>query len=557
MSDFAGADAAAAIREALQRLGAQAAFGLPGGPNQVLFQALRGGATRLIVPTHELAAAFMAGSYGRIDGRPGVLLTIPGPGFAFAIDGLAEAWQDSAPLVHVVSAPPAEPYRRLRHQGLDQAAMARPVVKAVFGVREVAQIDTVLGAAWECARAAEPGPVLVQLGADEEAHPPRVPDPDFEAARRIWARIHAARRPVLLLGQGCAHAAPMVRAYVERTGTPLFSTPSGRGIVSESSPWCLCYDTLRESTAALNELLGEADLVLAVGARLAHNGTAGGALRLPRHKFAHVDANPANLNALYPASDSAALPAQAFFALPEAAAAPRTDWTLAALAPRRAQIASIAVDSPEPRYAGRPPREFFAALRAALPDEALVVTDSGLHQVLARRYFEVRAPHGLFLPTDLQSMGFGLPAAIAARLAAPGRPVVALVGDGGALMSGLELAVAVRERLALTVIVFNDGYLNQIRMQQLETAGQDHGVTLPHIDFRALAQAVGAHHVAADAHLACLGECVRSSRVTLIEIPVSDGAAIAAAALKQRAKALVGRALGPSWRARARAWLRR
>ena len=304
-----------------------------------------------------MAAAFMAGSYGRIDGRRGFFCN-SGPGLRLWHSTGSPRRQDSAPLVHVVSAPPA-PYRRLRHQGLDQAAMARPVVKAVFGVREVAQIDTVLGAL-ECARAAEPGPVLVQLGADEEAHPPRVPDPDFEAARRIWARIHAARRPVLLLGQGCAHAAPMVRAYVERTGTPLFSTPSGRGIVSESSPWCLCYDTLRESTAALNELLGEADLVLAVGTRLAHNGTAGGALRLPRHKFAHVDANPANLNALYPASDSAALPAKAFFALPEAAAAPRTDWTLAALAPRRAQIASVAVDRPEPRYAGRPPREFFA-----------------------------------------------------------------------------------------------------------------------------------------------------------------------------------------------------
>jgi acetolactate synthase-1/2/3 large subunit len=557
MSEFAGAVAAAAIRDAFQRLGAAAAFGLPGGPNQVLFQALRGSQTRLIVPTHELAAAFMAGSYGRIDGRPGILLTIPGPGFAFALNGLAEAWQDSAPLLHVVAAPPAEPHRRLRHQGLDQAALARPIVKAVLGVREVAQIGSVLGAAWECARSGEPGPVLVQLGADEATHPASTPAPDLEGARRIWARVHAARRPVLLLGQGCAQVAPLVRAYVERTGTPVFSTPSGRGIIPESSPWCLGYDTLRESTTALNDFLIAADLVLAIGARLAHNGTAGGALRLPPEKLVHVDANPANLNALYPGSEVATLTAEEFFALPQAAGASRTDWTLAALAPRRAQIASVHPDGPEPRYAGGAPRDFFAALRAALPDEALVVTDSGLHQALARRYFEVRAPHGLFLPTDLQSMGFGLPAAIAARLASPARPVVALIGDGGALMSGLELAVAVREQLALTVIVFNDGYLNQIRLQQLGDRGRTHGVTLPEIDFRALAQTVGAHYVAADASLGGVREYARSSGVTLMEVAVSDGAALSGAALMRRAKALAGGALGPTWGARVRAWLRR
>jgi glyoxylate carboligase len=106
MTDFAGDAAAAAIRSALERSNAGAAFGLPGSSNQVLFKALREGRTRLIVPTHELAAAFMAGSYGRVAGRPGILLTICGPGFAYALPGIAEAWQDSAPLVHIVDAPP-------------------------------------------------------------------------------------------------------------------------------------------------------------------------------------------------------------------------------------------------------------------------------------------------------------------------------------------------------------------------------------------------------------------------------------------------------------------
>src|SRR5450432_2319182 len=155
MSEFAGIAAAEAIRDALARCNAGAAFGLPGGPNQALFQRLRGTDPRLVVPTHELAAAFMAGTYGRIDGRPGILLTIPGPGFAYALPGIAEAWQDSAPLVHIVSAPPDGPNQRHRHQALDQAAIVRPIVKHVFAVSDLAQLGQTIGDAFETARDGE------------------------------------------------------------------------------------------------------------------------------------------------------------------------------------------------------------------------------------------------------------------------------------------------------------------------------------------------------------------------------------------------------------------
>jgi len=557
MSVFSGRAAAEALCASFARLGAPVAFGLPGSPNQVLFQALRASPTRLVVPTHELAAAFMAGAFGRIDSRPGLLLTVPGPGFAYALPGLAEAWLDSAPLVHIVSAPATGTPLRLTHQGLDQVALARPVTKAIFGVTAIEQIGAVLGAAWETARSGEPGPVLLQLGAASAASPPAAAPADLSGARAVWARLQAARRPVLFIGQGCAGAASALRAYVQRTGTPVFATASGRGIVPEDSPWALPYDTLRETTAAMNGFLAQADAILVLGARLAHNGTAGFALQLPRERLLHVDAGAANLDAFYPANLSAVADAAQFLAMPEAATTPRSAWTNEELAAWRASVGRAAFAGAEPRYGERPAAEFFAALRRALPDEALVVTDSGLHQVLARRYFEVRSPHGLLLPTDLQAMGFGLPAAIAACLAAPERPVVALLGDGGALMSALELAVAVRECLALTAVVFNDGYLNQIRLQQLADSGRSYGVTLPRLDFEALAAAVGARYALADEQLECLGRCVRERAVTLIEVPVSDGSAVLAAAAKSRVRRLAGGALGPRWRSRLRGWLGR
>jgi acetolactate synthase I/II/III large subunit len=558
MSLFAGTAAAEAIHAALARCNAGAAFGLPGGPNHALFQRLSGTNPRLIVPTHELAAAFMAGTYGRIDGRPGILLTIPGPGFAFALPGIAEAWQDSAPLVHIVSAAPAGPHARHRHQALDQSAIARAMTKAQFGVEDPAQLDATIGAAFETARAGEPGPVIVQLGAPAGASTAPATVADSAAARAVWARVLKARRPLLMLGQGCAGSAAMIRAYVERTGTPVFTSTSGRGVVPEDSPWCLGYDSLRGSTTQLNTCIAEADLVLAVGARLAYNGTAGFGLKLPPDRLVHVDASASNLNAIYPASASAALRAQEFFAMRESATVARTEWSAEVLSAWRQRIATPRDAPPEPMIAGTSAAEFFAGLRAHLPDEALVVTDSGLHQVMARRYFQVRSVHGLLLPTDLQSMGFGLPSAIAAKLAAPARPVVALVGDGGMLMSGLELATAVRERIDLAVIVFNDGYLNQIRMQQLGDTGRDHGVRLPALDFQALALATGAAHLAFEAgDFAAISAAVRGTGVTLIEIPVADSRAIAAQAARSRAKTFVRRALGVRSRGFLRRWFKR
>ena len=560
MNDFSGDAAALEIRSALERCNAGAAFGLPGGSNQVLLVALRSTGTRLNVPTHELAAAFMAGTYGRIDGRPGILLTTPGPGFAYALAGIAEAWQDSAPLVHIVAAPPEAVHQRHRHQALAQAAIVGPMVKAIFGVNSVARLQETICAAFEAARGGEPGPVVVQLGTSVESNPvcrTATNQESAAAAARVWARIHRARKPVMLFGQGCVRRAAVISSYVERTGTPAFTTASGRGVIREDSPWCLCYESLRDSTDELNEFIRGTDLVVAVGARLAYNGTAGFGLKLPSERLVHVDASISNLNAVYPASDVAAISAEAFFALPESGAIPRTEWTLDALTPWRTRIRAVRRGGPEPVIAGQTPQQFFETLRGALPDDALVVTDSGLHQVLARRYFEVRHTHGLLLPTDLQSMGFALPSAIAAKLAAPSRPVIALVGDGGALMNGLELAIAVRERIALTVIVFNDGYLNQIRMQQLQHSGRDYGVTLPLLDFKALAAAVGARYGVGDPFSpACLAESMDSSGVTLLEVPVTDSFSVTAAAGKSRAKAAIKGALGARWQT-VRNWLRR
>jgi acetolactate synthase-1/2/3 large subunit len=180
----------------------------------------------------------------------------------------------------------------------------------------------------------------------------------------------------------------------------------------------------------------------------------------------------------------------------------------------------------EPRLSGAAdpsPAGFLAALRRALPPDGVLVTDSGLHQQLARRHFQVLRPRTLLVPADFQSMGFGLPAAIGASLAEPERPVVALVGDGGVAISGLELLTAVREGVGLTVVVFNDGRLNLIRLQQLLRFGREHGVTHRAPDLEALARAVGARYLRLEGEPdRALSDSIGSGELWLLEVVVED-----------------------------------
>ena len=554
MSAALGPEGSRALVRALEASGVEVVFGLPGTQNHALYVALRGSSIRSIVPTHELAAAFMAGAYGRMRRDVGVLLTIPGPGFAYALPGLAEAWLDSAPLVHITCAPPAGSPLKLQHQAIDQRALARPIVKGILAASEPTEIERAVRAARALALDGEPGPVLIELGGEAVPAfppPPHHGDPQADA-RRIWQRIGTARRPVLFLGQGSAGAAAAASEFVARAGLPFFTNASGRGVVSEASPWCLRYDALRQPSSALNAFLDTTDLAIVIGARLAYNGSAGFGLALPPERLVRIDTAPEP--GRYPAALSARLDAARFFAMSECASTPRSAWTVDEIGTWRDRIGTLAPKGPEPSVAGRTPREFVEDLRAALPDEAVLVTDTGLHQSLVRRYYEVRSVDGLLIPSDLQSMGFGLPAALAAKLADPSRPVVAVIGDGGALMSGLELATAVRERLAVTVLVFNDGHLNQIRLAQLQDAGRAHGTTLPALDFAALARAAGARYLRLDSDdFTGVRAAVAGNDVTLVEVVVRDSPAVVRSVAAARAKAVLRATLGE----RLTAWVKR
>ncbi len=559
---------AQAICDALLGAGVECVFGLPGTQNVALFEALRTSRLRTVVATHELSASMMANGYYRSSGRLAALATIPGPGFTWALTGITEATLDSVALIHLVGLPATQPGSAFQLQAIDQTAIATALVRGLHRIDDASQATRVIERACAQARSGEPGPVLVHVAraalderpaahaAAESAAAEKSLDANAVAAAA--ALLSSAQRCVIFAGQGCQHVPERLARLAERLAAPVVTTTSGRGVLAEDHPLSLGFEFAGNGAVVLNELIAASDAVLAIGCKFSHNGSRGFALRIPEHKLVHVDAAAHVLGANYPARIAVAAEAGAFLEallarLGTAATSPRgfAPDELARLRDR-ARAESVG-DLVEPRIhgvaSGRP-ADFFAALRAAMPRESVLVTDSGMHQMLARAHFRVLCPRGLMVPTNLQSMGFGIGAAIGACIADPARPVVALIGDGGLAMSGLELMTAVRERLRLTLIVFVDGAYGLIRYQQLASTGRTFATDIVPPDAAALADAVGARHVrlGGDAE-AVLREAIGSGAVTIVEVGVGDTLPMQV----MRAKSIARGMAGP----RAGSWLRR
>jgi acetolactate synthase-1/2/3 large subunit len=523
------------ICESLRELGVSHVFGLPGTQNVLLYEALRARRLRSTSASDEGAAAFMAVGYAKASGRAGVLTTIPGPGFVYALAGVVEAQHDSVPLLWITLRQ-ADDARAFQLQRIDQAAMAKPVVKRCMHVERADDLAHALCEAYAEAVTGEPGPVLLEVAAGllETDCPP--------AAHAAPAAVHAvdvgplqalltaSARPLIYAGQGAQGAADDVRRLAARLGAPVLCTSSGRGVLPDDDPLAFIRDFSTGLGKVVPDLIDRADMVLALGCKFTHNGSAGGRLQLPADKLVRIDTSADVLAANYPAR--LAIQARVEDVLAELARAElrRSGWSEGELVGWRARLQSenLAPVPHEPvlreTKAGSV-RKFFSALAGAAAGHAVYTADAGLHQVLTRRYAVATLPRGLLCPSDFQSMGFGLPGAIGAAFARPGTCVIACIGDGGLALSAGELLTAVREDIDLVVVVFNDGQLNLIRRQQVTRFGQESGVRLCSPDYSALAAAVGCSYFLVAGDVDSLARKVIATRgVRLVELRLADTA---------------------------------
>lgn len=559
------------ITTVLEALGIEVIFGLAGTQNLPLLEALRRSKIRFVSGTNELSLGFMANGYYRASGRLPVLTTIPGPGFSFALTPLAEAREDSAALLYLVPRPASSPYH-FALQSLPQREIARSLTKAIYEIESLEEIEPVLLKGYASALQSEPGPVMIEIAPSVfTAHAKRSPQssrfatalttaPDRAVVGEVRARLLASRRTLLYVGQGASGAAPELLDLISRLHCPVLSTCSGRGVLPEDHSLALGYDMSFGVGPALAELINEADLVLALGCKFTHNGTGGFSLPFAKERLVRVDASAELLGLNYQASLEVHADVGEFLraligdGLPLAGSAP--GWSEAELAEHRRKLTAELreVLRLPPSLVGTSPDSvtgFFSVLRQVLPRDAILVTDAGLHQSLARLHFSAFAPRSIICPTDFQSMGFGIPAAIGAKLAVPERAVVAVTGDGGFQISAPELLSAEREGVSITTIVFHDGQLGSIRREQLRHYGQEFAVRLNTPDYRLLCQAYGIKYFAAEGQLEhVLAPALAAPGVKLVEVRLSDNPGLrmvqAKSYVRERARKALGRRV-TSW----------
>jgi acetolactate synthase I/II/III large subunit len=482
------------------------AFCIPGESYIGVLDALRDAPIRLVVARHEAGAANMAEADGKLTGRPGVCLVTRAPGATHAATGVHTAYQDSTPLVLLVGQVPLRQRGREAFQELDYARMFGEMAKWVVELDEPARIPEQLARAFHVAAAGRPGPVVVAMPEDvlaaetdaEDAAPFEVVRPapssaDMERARSVLA---AAERPLVIVGGGgwSAAAAADLAAFAGAWSLPVAASFRRQDYLDNTSSSYVGVLTIGQDPA-LARRVEEADVILAIGTRLGEIATRTYTTIVPprpRQKLVHVHAEPNELGRVYE-PDVAIVAASAEFVAAarrlEPPAAPGwRDWTAAARADYLANLQHEEAEADAVDLGA-----VMAHLRARLPPDAILTNGAGNYTVWAHRFYEFRRYRTQLAPCS-GAMGYGVPAAVAAKIRHPDRIVVCMSGDGDFLMSGHELAAAVQEEAAIVVLVVNNAMYGTIRMhQERQFPGRVVGTDLVNPDFVALGRAYGAH----------------------------------------------------------------
>jgi acetolactate synthase-1/2/3 large subunit len=531
--------------------GVKAAFCLPGESYLAVLDALYDTPTRLITCRHEAGAANMAVAYGKLTGRPGVCLVTRGPGATQASVGVHTAAQDSAPLLLLVGQVARGVRGRESFQELDVPAVFGPMAKWAAEADDPARLPELLARAFEVATSGRPGPVVLALPEDVLAASARVADarpvrpvaPGVAPAAlaRLRELLGGARRPLVIAGgPGWTEAAAGdLRAVAEASRLPVAVSWRSQDVLDNRSA-SYVGDLGVSTNPALAERVRAADLVVAVGPRLGEITTGGYRLLeapVPRQRLVHVHPGLAELGRLYQPDLAVNAAVGPFLAAWRSVPPVRGDawaaWTEAARSNYQAWVRPWPAEGPAAGGSARPGPggvdlgQALAALRERLPDDAIVASGAGNYSVWVHRYFQFRR-HGTQLAPKSGAMGFGLPAALAAKVVHPRRTVVAVAGDGDFLMCGQELATAVQHGLDVVVLVVDNAMYGTIRMHQERAyPGRVIATGLQNPDFAALAEAYGAagETVAATADVpAALDRALGAGRPAVLALKVDPEA---------------------------------
>ncbi len=467
----------------LERQGVRLVTGYPGGAILPIYDALGQSRTvRHVLARHEQGAGFIAQGMARVSGQVAVCMASSGPGVTNLLTAITDAKMDSIPLVAITGQVPTTLIGTDAFQEVDTYGLTVPITQHNFLVSSTAELLDVIPRAFAIAASGRPGPVLIDIPKDVQSGCIEVatwPEPgrrapsapaDTAALAEAAALIAAAQRPLLYLGGGVVHAgaAPLAVALAEKASLPTVMTLMALGAMPVDHP--LSLGMLGQHGAPYTNLaLDDCDLLIAVGARFDDRATGKVAAFCPQAKVIHIDIDPAELHKIKAAhvgivADVGEALGQL---LPLVPVQVRPAWA--------ARIAVLKAAHPQSLPGRDDPRAHFGLIQAVadcLGDEAIVATDVGQHQMWVAQAYPLRRPRQWLTSGGLGTMGFGLPAAIGAALAAPDRTVVCFTGDGSILMNIQELATAAEQRVNIKIVLMNNAALGLVHQQQTLFYGQ-------------------------------------------------------------------------------------
>jgi acetolactate synthase-1/2/3 large subunit len=474
------------LARCLQLEGVDVVFGYPGGANLEIFDVLRDYDIRCIRVEHEQGAAHAAEGFARATGRPGVCLATSGPGATNLVTGIGDANSDSVPIVAITGNVPSPLLGKNAFQEVDIVSITESITKRSYQVQRVAHIPAVVRHAFLMATSNRPGPVLMDLPKDIQQHYPRDPEGNYAPPRmpavierledpvgkihpdqleEVCRIVREAARPVIYAGGGviASDTSPWLVKLAEKLSCPVTTTIMGLGAFPPDHPLAL-HVLGMHGTKYANFAINEADLVLAVGVRFDDRVTGRVSEFIKHGKIIHIDVDRKELNKNKPVT----LPIWADLrqALPQLvdAVEPGTcdewvrqcqDWR------NRWPLPDCEGDDERisPQWAIR-------QLSEVTRGDALATVGVGQHQMWAMQYYQVRRPRSFLSSSGLGTMGFGLPAAIGAKVGCPDRLVIDIDGDGSLNMTIHELSTCHRYGLGVKIVVINNQWLGMVRQWQ-------------------------------------------------------------------------------------------
>ncbi|MEL6374488.1 MAG: thiamine pyrophosphate-binding protein [Pseudomonadota bacterium] len=520
----------------LEAQGTSTIFTVPGESFLAALDGLHGSSIRTVICRQEGGAAMMAEAWGKATGEPGVCFVTRGPGVANAMSGLHVAQQDSTPMIMFAGLPRAIDEDREAFQAIETKRLLSSFVKWVGVIRETRRIPEYVSHAYHAAMSGRPGPVVLGLPEDMlSAHAQAgdakranvaEPAPSDAAMDTLHEHLTAAERPLMIIGgPGWSPEVQRdVQAFSERWSLPVATAFRCQDFIDNRRPNYAGHAGIGIHTD-LADAIRQADLLITVGARLGEMTTSAyGLIDIPNPASFLVHAHPSSdeLGSVYRADlaipTSAAAFARRLNALPAPASTP-------AWASRTSALAQAARDTWEPiKTPGNCNLEaVIAQVSEHLPDDAIITNGAGNYAAFVHRYFRYKGYRTQLSPTS-GSMGYGLPAAIAAKLANPERPVVAFAGDGCFMMTSQELATALQYDLPMVIIIANNGMYGTIRMhQERHYPERIAGTTLLNPDFAAFARSFGARGEVVEttqAFLPAFKDALAADVPTVIELKI-------------------------------------